>query len=65
MAIQGKRGEFAWAGYSSLLLLSYQHQHSEFEVHLEVECAFRISLTQLKYNGASSPVADLWTFAFG
>lgn len=40
--------------------LSYQHQHREFEALLEVECADRISLNELMYNGVSSLVADLW-----
>jgi hypothetical protein len=48
-----------------LLLLSYRHQRTEFEVDLEVECALRISLTQLTYNGVGSPVADLCTFVSG
>ena len=48
-----------------LLLLSYRHQRTEFEVDFEVECALRISLTQLTYNGVSSPVADLCTFVSG
>jgi hypothetical protein len=48
-----------------LFLLSYRHQHTEFEVDFEVEWALRISLTQLTYNGMGSPVVDLCTFVSG
>ena len=46
-------------------LASFELSASTYQVDLEVECALRISLTQLKYNGVSSPVADLRTFVSG